>query len=299
MRISIYLILILSGLILGSCNLFKKGVKIDTYIEIETTEGSFIVGLYEKTPIHSNQFKNLCEDGVYDSLLIHQIGPDGIIIAGDTESKNANINYSFSNYGVDTSLKLETFPDLLHTRGKIGAWRVTDDNNPEKFSHSTIFYMIYGLKFTEKDLKLLETVKNRDKTIEYMKEYLKKEENKELKDSMDYYLTHRMNKDYERLFVETRDIIVPIMEKDGVDIFKLSDKQKEIYAETPGIPYMDGKYSIFGEIVEGIDILEKLSKQRIRIKNRPQKDIYILKTRILSDEEWKEIKKRLKKQRKS
>lgn len=297
MRISIYLILILSGIFLGSCNLFNKTAKIDTYIEIETTEGSFIVGLYEKTPVHSNHFKELCQLNVYDSLLIHQIGPDGLIVAGDTESKNADVNYSFNNFAVDTSLKPEIYPDLLHTRGKIGAWKVDDESNPENFSHPTIFYLVYGLSFTTKDLKLLETVKNRDIILEYMEEYLNREENKQLKDSMDYYLTQRMNKDYERLFVKTREILIPIIENDGVDIFQLSDIQKSVYAETPGIPYMDGKYSIFGEVVEGYDILEKLSKKRIRIKYRPQKDIYILKTRILTDEEWKEIKKRLKKQR--
>ncbi|MDD2199490.1 MAG: peptidylprolyl isomerase, partial [Bacteroidales bacterium] len=65
----------------------------DTYIEMKTSEGDIIVGLYEKTPIHSNHFKQVCESNTYDSLLIHQIGPDGIIIAGDTASKNADVNY--------------------------------------------------------------------------------------------------------------------------------------------------------------------------------------------------------------
>lgn len=299
MRNSIYLILILSSVFLSSCSLFNKGLKMDTYIEMKTSEGDIIVGLYEKTPIHSNHFKQVCESNTYDSLLIHQIGPDGIIIAGDTASKNVDVNYLFNSTAIDTSLKPEIYPEIIHTRAKIGAWRVDDENNPEKYSHPTVFYMIYGVNYSEKNLKLIETIMNKDIIQEYMDKYLEKDENKHLKDSLDYYKIQRMNKDFENLFVKIRDRVIPIIKSDGKNIFKFSDYQKTVYSENPGIPYLDGKYTIFGEVVYGEDILEKLTKKRTRIKYRPQRDILILSTKVLTDEEWKEIKKSIEKQRKN
>ncbi|MFW5758695.1 MAG: peptidylprolyl isomerase, partial [Bacteroidota bacterium] len=84
----------------------------------------------------------------------------------------------------------------------------------------------------------------------------------------------------------------PEMMADSVDLFDLNEEQRQIYKTVGGSPHLDGEYSVFGEVVLGMDVVEKIAEVDTDIRNRPLKDVYILKMRVLPEKEWREIKKR-------
>ncbi len=57
--------------------------------------------------------------------------------------------------------------------------------------------------------------------------------------------------------------------------FSLSEEQKKIYTTTGGYPSLDGSYTVFGEIVEGMDVLDKIAAAETDKADRPLKDIKI------------------------
>jgi cyclophilin family peptidyl-prolyl cis-trans isomerase len=58
---------------------------------------------------------------------------------------------------------------------------------------------------------------------------------------------------------------------------KLSDKQKQIYTTLGGSPWLDGAYTIFGEVVQGLDVIDKIAAVKTAPGDRPVDNVYILK----------------------
>jgi cyclophilin family peptidyl-prolyl cis-trans isomerase len=291
MRFSILLITIVLAFLLAGCSLLQKTDKISSYVLMDTSKGRLVFALYESTPLHSKHFENLCKTAYYDSLLFHKTIPEGIVLGGDTESKHTDSHKEIKSYEVDSNLTPEISTKRHNLRGTLGAWRAPDDLNPDMLSNPSVFYIAHGSTFTESQLNLMTTRKNLPKITDFMTTYLEKEENIPLRDSMLFYREQRMNEDYTRLFVKTRETIKPLMKEKGIDLLELSKKQYKLYTEKPGIPYMDGAYTIFGKLVSGFDVLDEISNVRTGLFNRPNTNIYILSTEVLSPKEWKQMKK--------
>lgn len=62
--------------------------------------------------------------------------------------------------------------------------------------------------------------------------------------------------------------------------FKFSPEAREMYKSVGGTPFLDGDYTVFGEVVEGMDILDKIAAVETDSGDRPKEDVVILKTKL-------------------
>ncbi len=287
-KTNIFLILILSIFSgLYSCSALKNPAKIKTYVQFSTSKGSFAIGLYEGTPNHRNNFINNINNKIYDSCLVYSVIPNGIQRLGlpknVTEDEFLTNNFSLNNIPAEINKK------LLNKTGAVGMVRLANNTNPDNYSDSQLFYLVEGVKTDEKLLKTLEAKRNAPLISNYMTVFLDRPENKMYKDSLDFYKSTSKNSDWSRLYSELSKSVIPEIEKDGKNLFKISDYQLKMYSEFGGAPIYDSQYTVFGEIVCGIEILTKLSESKTRIGNQPKENIYILSARILTKKEFKNL----------
>lgn len=126
----------------------------DMRVKIITDSGTIVVRLYKETPLHSNNFMKLVEQGFYDSLLFHRIIPEFMIQGGDPLSKNAQPGAPLGMGGGDMArIPAEFNPALYHKKGALAAAR---DGNPQKASSACQFYLVHGKIISDQELDMME-----------------------------------------------------------------------------------------------------------------------------------------------
>ena len=64
---------------------------------------------------------------------------------------------------------------------------------------------------------------------------------------------------------------------------KLTPEMIETYKTVGGTPHLDGQYTVFGEITEGLDVVDRIQQMETDKNDRPLKDVRILRVKIISD----------------
>lgn len=126
------------------------------YAEVKTSKGNILIQLLNETPQHRDNFKKLVDEGFYDSLLFHRVIHNFMIQGGDPNSKLASDTASLGDGGPNYKVPAEIKKEIFHVKGALGAAR---DNNPEKASSASQFYLVQGRKFTTAGLDSLETMR--------------------------------------------------------------------------------------------------------------------------------------------
>jgi peptidylprolyl isomerase len=287
-----YFVFIAAILLISSCSIFRLSGPVEKKVLITTSKGDVVVKLYNETPKHRDNFLYLADSTFYDSLLFHRVIEDFIIQAGDPESKGAPRNKRLGNGGPGYTIESEIVDGLYHKRGALAAARKSDEDNPEKRSSGSQFYIVVGKKWADQELDLLIKRKNVPVYQEYMKKYLEENNNMELWNKMDSLRRYGHTETFNEIFLDLKETVKPMIEKDSVELFDINAQQRELYKTKGGSPHLDGDYTVFGEVVAGMDIVEHISDVRTDIRDRPLKDIYILNTEYLTEKEWKEYKKK-------
>lgn len=258
-------------LLLISCNA-PGGDNMNTTISVKTTLGEIKIKLYDGTPLHRDNFIKLVSTGFYDGISFHRIIKDFMIQAGDPLTK------SVSATTLPDSLKTYTIPaefnnQYFHKKGALAAARQGNDVNPEMRSSGTQFYIVQGVKYTDEELNLAEQRINSNIKQTLFNKFLRitsdsvRITGKTLSDGeiqeiasvkMFQYLTN--NKDY-----------------------KLSDQQRTVYKEIGGTPRLDATYTVFGEVIEGLDIVDKIASVQTDSNDKPVTDIKIIKVKIVKN----------------
>ncbi|MBN2777525.1 MAG: peptidylprolyl isomerase [Bacteroidales bacterium] len=286
-------IILLAALItmffISSCSIFNNPTSIKSFVKVKTTEGDFVIGLYEGTPKHRDNFINNAQNGTYDSVLIYSVVPHGMIKAG-LPLNNEEEDFLTTNF-IKTSIESEINSKLIHKTGSFGMYRLDNDKNPDRLSDPQLFYFIDGIPLDEKTLKTLETKRNAPLIADYIRVFLDEPQNKFLEDSLTQYKISGDKENYRRLYLELTDSVKPRIKSDGKELFVLDKFQIDKYLEHGGAPIYDGQYTVFGEIVLGNEIIKTLSDVRIGMYNKPKANIYILSTSVLSKKEYKNYKK--------
>lgn len=247
----------------------------DTIVLIETSSGDIKVKLYSDTPKHRDNFIKNIKEHMYDGIIFHRVVKNFMIQAGDPSAKDLPQGAPAGGGDVNWTVPAEIiYPKYFHKYGALAAARENDDVNPNKESSGCQFYIVTGTKWTEAKLMSKEKELNDVRQKEYF--------NKLVKESKDEVAKLRKNKDTVKL-LELQDSLERKSEemlKENPAI-KITPEQEMIYSTIGGMPHLDNNYTVFGEVVEGMDIVEAISKVRTDRRNRPVDDITINKITIV------------------
>ncbi|MEI6677560.1 MAG: peptidylprolyl isomerase [Mariniphaga sp.] len=232
---------------------------------IKTEFGDMKVALYNETPKHRDNFLKLAKEGFYDGLLFHRVINEFMIQGGDPDTRNAKPDQELGNGGPGYEIDNEINTKLLHKKGALAAARQGDQTNPEKKSSGSQFYLVQGVVFPANDLPALEAKGNEKLAQSYMRQLTMANE-----DSLKFY-QQAGNQVAFALLIDR--LQTEAMAKASQKPFKLTDEQKQVYTTAGGTPHLDGNYTVFGEVIEGLSVIDLIAAQPTGPNNRPQKDI--------------------------
>ena len=254
----------------------KRDLKRD--IELVTDKGSIIFRLYDNTPKHRNNFLKLVNQSFYDSLLFHRIINNFLIQTGDPESKNATAGISLGNgelpYLIPAEINLQNF----HKRGAVNAARTGDLDNPEQASSSTQFTFIQRKALSDSAINAGE------KRINYYRAY-----NNVIR-----------NPDNQKIVRRLRELGSTAIKNDSLPVFELQlndlvktelaqmvqyqipEDHRQIYRTIGGSPHLDQNYTVLGEVLKGMDVVDQIAGVETRKSDdRPVINVRIQKVRLI------------------
>lgn len=191
-----------------------------TEVLIKTSKGNIKIALYNETPQHRDNFIKLVKEGYYDGVLFHRIIQGFMVQTGDPDSKNAKPGQMLGNGGPDYRIPAEINPNIIHRRGAVAAAR---DNNPQKASSGSQFYIVDGTVYPEAQL------------VSMMSRYGK----------------------------------------------TLTPEQLKAYTTVGGAPWLDGDYTVFGQVLTGMEVVDKIAAQQKDRNDRPLEDVKIISIKII------------------
>lgn len=243
----------------------------DETILISTPYGDIELKLYKDTPLHSNNFIKLASSGYFDSTLFHRVIEGFMIQGGDPDSKNAMPGVELGNGGPGYDIPAEILPNHMHVRGVLAAARESDDVNPDKLSSGSQFYIVQGKKFTETTLDDVEKKQYSLTKQRIFADLMNKPENLALREE---FLTAERAADSLR-FNYLLDTINGLLDKEYATRtpFKISPEKREVYKTLGGAPHLDGNYTIFGEVISGMEVVDKIAAVKRDENDRPLADI--------------------------
>ena len=232
-------------------------------VKIETTLGDITVRLYDETPIHRDNFVKLVKEGYYDGTLFHRVIKDFMIQGGDPDSKGAPAGKMLGVGGPDYTLEAEIKDNLYHKRGALAAARQGDEVNPERRSSGSQFYIVWGQVYKENQLNQLGKQIRMQKVQDAFND-LAKARREEIM---------QMRRERNRAGLqELQDQLIAEAEN-KVGKQGLTDEQMQLYSTVGGTPHLDGQYTVFGEVEEGLNVVEQIQDTATGRADRPTNDI--------------------------
>lgn len=274
MKKNLFLILVL---LIGMSQIHAAGNDPASTVVLETTYGKIILKLYPETAKHRENFLKLVNQGFYNGVLFHRVITNFMIQAGDPKSKTATANATLGAGDVGYTIPAEfVYPQYYHKRGALAAAREGDKRNPLKASSGCQFYIVQGRVFAADELQEMEKANYLKLTEKLYQEAatgkqaqfnkLKMENNPAKLDAL-----------RDSLLNEVRNIIIKN------PTYKFTEQQRKDYTTIGGTPHLDGNYTVFGEVVEGLDVVEKISKAQTAPNNRPVENIIVIKAEVAKE----------------
>ena len=246
----------------------------DALVEIKTTEGDITVKLYGDTPRHRDNFLTLVRDGYYDGVIFHRVINEFMIQTGDPDSKNAAAGTMLGSGGPGYTVEAEIrYPEHFHKRGALAAARQADQVNPERRSSGSQFYIVTGKSYTDSTLVQME------RQMQMMqKQQIFNGLTAQYKDSI---MSMRRNRDQAGLQALQDELVAKTEKVAAENPVKFTPAQKEAYTSVGGTPHLDNQYTVFGEVVKGMETVDKIEKVETDSHDRPLADVKILSAKIL------------------
>ncbi len=287
MKKLIYSCFVISAFVFTSCNpLITEGVRkkdLKRNIELTTDQGTIVFMLYDNTPKHRNNFLKLVNQSFYDSVIFHRVINNFLIQTGDPDSKRANSEAFLGNGELPYLIPAKINSENFHKRGAVNAARMGDLENPEQSSSSTQFTFIQRKPLTDSLINLGE------KRINYYKAY-----NNVVRNSANQKIVSRLR---QLSGSETRTDSVSILETQLNELvkaeqvkmipYRIPDKHRQVYKTIGGTPHLDQNYTVFGEVVKGMDVIDRIAAVETRKKDdRPVNDVRILSVKLIKRKKY-------------
>lgn len=197
---------------------------------LETSMGNIRLVLYNEIPLHRDNFLRLVKDGYYDGNLFHRVISNFMIQSGDSTSRHAKPGSSVGEYSPDYTIPAEiVYPKYFHKRGALAAAREGDEENPQRASSSSQFYIVYGTNHSDADL----------------------------------------------------DRFQELLDEATQGKTKMTKEIRTHYRKYGGTPHLDGQYTVFGEVIEGMDVVKKINRVFTDDYDRPVDDVRIVKATVV------------------
>jgi cyclophilin family peptidyl-prolyl cis-trans isomerase len=247
-----------------SCQIDQSKKKTeDQLYTIETEYGDMIFKLYDATPLHKANFIKLIEQDYFDDLLFHRVINGFMIQGGDPDSRNAEPGVMLGEGGPGYTIPAEFVDTIFHKKGVLAAAREGDNTNPEMRSAGSQFYIVQGIVLTDEDVKKVEDRINASRLNKLVTKFIDDAKN-------EAYNTGGTI-DYQVILPEARKKAEEEFKQGGY--YKIPENKLKVYQTIGGRPHLDNAYTVFGEIVEGLDVIDKIAAAETDKNDRPVKDI--------------------------
>lgn len=242
------------------------GGKQEDVVTIKTSFGDMVAILYDETPKHKENFLKLIDQKYYDSTLFHRVMEGFMIQGGDPDSKTAGPGVQLGQGGPSYTVPAEFNDKFFHEKGALAAARLSDQQNPQKASSGSQFYIVQGTVVPEDQLTI-----DQQKLQRGLQQMFQTGNHKELFDSLQLLYN---SGDLEAYQAKIASIVPRIETATGnpIRVEVPADKLKA-YTTIGGAPFLDGQYTVFGKVVKGLDVIDKIAAVQRDYAERPVEDI--------------------------
>ena len=254
----------------------KNSQKVDNRVKVEvkTSMGDFVVELYNETPQHRDNFVKLAREGYYDGVLFHRVINQFMVQAGDPSSKSADSTAVLGEGDPGYTLPAEfVYPKYFHKRGVLAAARTADQVNPERRSSGSQFYVVTGRVYTP---DMLDGMKKRQADQRKQQIF-----NDFAMQHIDSIRAMQSRNDMAGLEALQNELIAKTEAQYAAAPFEFTPEQVEAYTTVGGTPHLDGQYTVFGEVVQGYETINKIQNVETGAHDRPRTDVKIISMRVL------------------
>jgi len=246
----------------------------ETKVVFETTLGNIVVKLYNETPKHRDNFLKVVNDSVYNGVLFHRVIKDFMIQTGDPSSKTAEAGQQLGSGDLGYTVEAEfLYPQYFHKKGALAAARTGDAVNPERRSSASQFYIVTGKSYSPQQVEMMEQRMGDQKKEDIFSGLVR-----ERVDSI-----RNMQAAGDSLGLEgLQNELIALTEAEyAKNPLKFTPAQVEAYTTVGGTPHLDGQYTVFGEVVEGMDVVDKIQQVATDPADRPVDDIKIISAKVV------------------
>lgn len=218
-----------------------------TTVEMLTTKGKIVLCLYDDTPLHRDNFIRLADSGYYDGLLFHRVIKDFMIQGGDPDSRDATAGAHLGEGGPGYEIPAEIFAPA--TSPENTSANSQNGDNPQR---TLLHFHKQGA---------LAAARTGD------------EVNPERKSSgSQFYIV--WGKTYTDAELDKLDAYLRRTSNGAVS---LTPEMRKYYRTYGGTPHLDGSYTVFGEVVKGLNVVDAIQNVKTGDGDRPVEDVRILK----------------------
>lgn len=241
----------------------------DAIVDIKTTAGDIKVRLFGDTPRHRDNFIKLAEEGYYDGVLFHRVIKDFMIQTGDPDSKDATPDEMLGMGNPGYTIEAEiAYPRHYHVKGALAAARTADDMNPQRRSSGSQFYIVTGQTFNDSTLTQMERSMQQQQKQSIF--------NRKAAENRDRIMELRRNRDQAALMELQEKLIAETEAEAKADPITIPADVRKAYIEKGGAPHLDGAYTVFGEVISGMETVDKIEAAETGRSDRPKEDIKII-----------------------
>lgn len=247
-----------------------------TQVELKTSLGDIVVALYNETPKHRENFIKLVKQGYYDGVLFHRVIKDFMVQTGDGNSKTATPGQMLGDGDPGYTIPAEfVFPKYFHKKGALAAARTGDQVNPERASSGSQFYIVTGKVYSTGELSQMET-----RMADVKKQGIWQNLVMQHRDEI---MRMQNDNDQEGLKKLQDQLIEQLENEYAKEPFAFTEEQLKAYSTVGGTPHLDGQYTVFGEVIKGMDVVDAIQSVKTGANDRPADDVKVISAKVIRE----------------